>query len=85
MPLATCAAMDRSVALMLWETAERAGERPAVVERAGSTDYRALRDRAGAIAEHLRGLGVRPDERVAIFLERGADAAAAFFGAPISA
>jgi amino acid adenylation domain-containing protein len=73
--------MDRSVAVMLWDMAGRAGERPAIVDRAGTTDYATLRDRAGAVAEHLRGLGVRFDDRVAIFLERGADAAAAFFGA----
>lgn len=72
---------DRSVALMLWDTADRLGNRPAVVERSGTTDYRTLRARAGAIGRHLRMLGVRPDDRVAIFLERGAEAAAAFFGA----
>jgi amino acid adenylation domain-containing protein len=72
--------MDRSVALMLWDTADRAGDRPAIAERSGSVDYRSLRDRAASIGHHLRMLGVRPDDRVAIFLERGAEAAAAFFG-----
>jgi acyl-CoA ligase (AMP-forming) (exosortase A-associated) len=65
---------------MLWATAEASGERMAVVERGSSTDYRALRTRATSVALHLRSLGIRPDDRVAIFLERGAEAAAAFFG-----
>ena len=66
---------------MLWELADRGAHRPAIVERSSSTDYATLRDRAGSIGNHLRELGVEPDDRVAIFLERGAEAAAAFFGA----
>jgi amino acid adenylation domain-containing protein len=72
--------MDRSIATMLWETAERCGDRPAVVERGGSVDYRALRARAASVGTHLQGLDIHPNDRVAIFLERGAEAAAAFFG-----
>jgi amino acid adenylation domain-containing protein len=52
----------------------------AVAERAGSVDYETLRARAGSIGVHLQGLAIRPDDRVAIFIERGAEAAAAFFG-----
>lgn len=72
--------MDQSVATMLWQTAERRGDRPAIAERGGSMDYATLRHRATSIGRHLQRLGVGPDERVAIFLERGAEAAAAFFG-----
>jgi amino acid adenylation domain-containing protein len=72
--------MDHSIAMMLWATAESSGDRMAVVERDSSTDYQTLRTRAASVGLHLRGIGIRPDERVAIFLERGVDAAAAFFG-----
>ena len=72
--------MDRSIATMLWEAAERRGDGPAVVERGASTSYAATRDRAAGIGTYLQRLGIRPDDRVAIFLERGAEAAAAFFG-----
>ncbi len=72
--------MDRSLATMLWNTAELRGDHPAFIERGVATDYAALRDRAAAFGMHLRSLGVSPGERVAIFLERGAEAAAAFFG-----
>jgi amino acid adenylation domain-containing protein len=76
----TCSTMDRSVALMLWTTAERRPDHPAVVERGGGVNYRGLRDRAASIGSHLNRVGLCPGDRVAIFLERGADAAAAFFG-----
>jgi amino acid adenylation domain-containing protein len=72
--------MDHSIALMLWAMAESYGNRMAVVERSGGADYRALRTRAASIGLHLQGLGIRPNDRVAIFLERGTEAAAAFFG-----
>ena len=73
--------MDGSIARMLWEAADRAGDHPAVIERSARVDYRTLRDRAGSIAARLRELGVGPGDRVAVFLERGSEAAAAFFGA----
>jgi amino acid adenylation domain-containing protein len=72
--------MDHSIATMLWATAESSGDRVAVVERGGSTDYQTLCRRAASIGLHLQRRGIRADERVAIFLERGADASAAFFG-----
>jgi acyl-CoA synthetase (AMP-forming)/AMP-acid ligase II len=72
--------MDRSIATMLWFRAESSGDRIAVVERGSSTDYHALRTRAASIGLHLQSVGIRADNRVAIFLERGAEAAAAFFG-----
>jgi amino acid adenylation domain-containing protein len=69
-----------NIALLLWGTAERAGNRCAIAERNAQVTYEDLRARAGRIAATLRAGGVMPGDRVAIFLERGADAAAAFFG-----
>ncbi|WUR15436.1 amino acid adenylation domain-containing protein [[Empedobacter] haloabium] len=39
--------------------------------------YGALNERANQLAHHLRRLGVRPDERVAVFVERSVDMAVA--------
>jgi amino acid adenylation domain-containing protein len=75
------AAPDCNIAWILWHGATRAGAREAIVERGAATTYRALCDRAVAIGRTLTALGVGPDDRVAIFLERGVDAAASFFGA----
>src|SRR5213080_3670428 len=69
-----------NAALLLWGSAAHRGERPAVVERGSTASYTALRDRAAAIGAALRTAGIEPDDRVAILLERGRDAAAAFFG-----
>jgi acyl-CoA ligase (AMP-forming) (exosortase A-associated) len=66
---------------MLGATAARAGERAAIVERQGSVSYAELRNAAATIAAGLRVRGVEPGDRVALFLSRGATAAAAFFGA----
>lgn len=65
---------------MLDATAAGAGESPAVLERHADVSYAGLRDAAGGVAAGLRRLGVAPGDRVALFLERGAAAAAAFFG-----
>ena len=65
---------------MLWHAAARCGNHPAVQERAVSTSYASLRDRASSVAGYLHSAGVRPGERVAILLERSAEAAATFFG-----
>ena len=69
-----------SIASVLWECAARTPERIAVVERSASTSYRELGRRACGFAVALEGLSIGPGDRVGIFLERGADAAAAFFG-----
>ena len=66
---------------MLWETATRVGDRAAIAERGDTTTYAALVARAAAIGRALQDAGVEPGDRAAVFLERGADAAAAFFGA----
>ena len=69
-----------NAALLLWRTAHRVGDRPAIVERDAVTDYAGLQRRAGVVGDALVAAGVGPDTPVAIFLERGCDAAAAFFG-----
>jgi hypothetical protein len=52
--------MNDSIAMMLWATAESSGDRTAVAERGGSTDYRALRARAASVGLHLRGTAFVP-------------------------
>jgi amino acid adenylation domain-containing protein len=64
----------------LLETAANAQAKPAIVESQGATGYGDLDARSRAIAEALAASGVRADDRVAIFLPRGTDAAASFFG-----
>ncbi len=68
-----------NVAEMLWNTAARAGDQPAVVTRDRLTDYRTLQERAAALAGALHAGGTRPGDRVGILLDGGADAVAAFF------
>lgn len=69
-----------TVAAMLWRTAERHPDKPAVVERERSASYGELRARASAIAQALRASGVDPGDRVVVLLERGLDAVASYFG-----
>src|SRR5882762_10494825 len=69
-----------NIASLLWSTAAGRGLSPAVIERASETCYATLRGRAAAIAEALLAAGLLPNDRVAILLENGLDAVAAFFG-----
>jgi amino acid adenylation domain-containing protein len=69
-----------SAARMLWDSAARYGDRPALVERGSTTTYTALQHRAAAMGTALCATGVGVNDRVVILLERGRDAAAAFFG-----
>ncbi|HET9709363.1 MAG TPA: AMP-binding protein, partial [Gemmatimonadales bacterium] len=69
-----------NVARELWKTARVAQRQTAIVERERSVSYGELHTAAAAVAAALTAAGVMPDEPVAILLERGADAAAAFFG-----
>ena len=71
---------NANIARALWDAADRSPDHPAIVERDASTSYAALRVRAAAVAHALREAGVQPGDRVAVFLERGPAAAAAFFG-----
>src|SRR5919205_669655 len=67
-------------ARLVLETASSAGEKAAVIEPGREASYDWLVGRALAFAETLEATGVRPGDRVAILLPRGADSAAAFFG-----
>jgi amino acid adenylation domain-containing protein len=69
-----------NAAHMLLATAEAHGDRVAVAERRLSVDYRRLAARSLAFAEALADAHIRPGDRVAVLLPRGADAAAACFG-----
>ncbi|MGH7616529.1 MAG: AMP-binding protein [Gemmatimonadaceae bacterium] len=73
--------VSANIAQLLWNAADEGGDRCAIAERDAETTYAALRARAARIAIELRERGVTPGDRVAIFLERGPEAAAAFFGA----
>jgi amino acid adenylation domain-containing protein len=70
-----------NAALMLWETAARHGDRPAVLHGNALTSYAALAARAAAIARCLYDAGVRSGDSVGVFLDGGADGVAAFFAA----
>ena len=70
---------NENFASLLWQSAERWPARPAVSEQAGTTSFGELAARASAFAAMLSSQ-IKPGDRVGIFLERGAGAAAAFFG-----
>jgi amino acid adenylation domain-containing protein len=69
-----------SFAKLMLAAADSDSGRTAIVDPPASIEYGALGARTLAFAEALDAAGVRPDERVAIMLPRGADAVAAFFG-----
>lgn len=52
-----------------------------MIERGRTVTYEELAARAGAIATALDAAGIAPGDRVAIFLERGWEGMAAYFGA----
>jgi acyl-CoA synthetase (AMP-forming)/AMP-acid ligase II len=63
----------------LWSAARARASHAAIVERDRTWSYASLRSRAAAIAVALDAHGVVADDRVAIFLDRGGDAAASIF------
>ena len=71
--------MNANLALILWERATTDPGRPAIVQRGESVSYDRLCSRAAGISLVL-ARRIEPNDRVAIFLERGTGAAAAFFG-----
>lgn len=71
---------DGNVSALLWRVARERPTAIAVVQREEEVAYSALRDRAASVALLLRAQGVAPGDRVALLLERSADAAAAIFG-----
>ena len=72
---------SRNVAWMQVAAAETAAARPAVLDGQAVVTHAELRDRALGIAAALAEACVRPGDRVALLMRRGADAAAAYFGA----
>jgi len=73
--------LHANLAQLLWAAASAHGDHPAVIERDRTISYSALRMYAASVAAALAARGSTPDDRVAILLERGADAVAALFGA----
>jgi acyl-CoA synthetase (AMP-forming)/AMP-acid ligase II len=65
---------------LLWDAADQRASHPAIVERERVVTYEELRSAASRIAAALGSCQLRPGDRVAVLLERGADAAAAIFG-----
>src|SRR5205085_3862562 len=61
--------------------AGRGGARVAIATRDGATTYRDLLGLVGRAGNVLRGLGVEPEQRVAILLPDGVEWVATFFGA----
>jgi len=62
------------------EAATSVGDKAAVVDKERIVSYADLVTRSLAVAEVLALTGVKPEDRVAILLPRGAEAASAFFG-----
>jgi amino acid adenylation domain-containing protein len=62
---------DKCVHQLFEEQAARAPDAVAVISGEDSLSYGELNRRANRLAHHLRELGVGPDDRVAICLERG--------------
>lgn len=72
---------DATLARFLAEAAATRRDHPAVDDAGVVTTYAGLAARAGGVQAVLADHGVAPGDRVAIFAERGAAAAAALFGA----
>ncbi|MEW5926813.1 MAG: amino acid adenylation domain-containing protein [Gemmatimonadota bacterium] len=62
---------DRCIHHLFEEQAARTPDAVAVVSAEGTLTYRELDERADRLARHLAGLGVVPDARAALCLERG--------------
>jgi amino acid adenylation domain-containing protein len=71
---------SRNFAELLLHTATIGAASTAIAERGREWTYEWLAARASAFAQTLVEDGIRPGDRVAILLPRGADSAAAFFG-----
>lgn len=69
-----------NAAWMLARTATERAHQTAVIDAGRAIDYESLWRRACAIADALAAAGVQPGDRVALYLRRTADSAAAFFG-----
>jgi amino acid adenylation domain-containing protein len=62
---------DRCIHRLFEEQAARTPHAPAVTFGGEAVTYRELDRRANRIARHLRGMGIGPEVRVGLFLERG--------------
>jgi amino acid adenylation domain-containing protein len=71
---------EKCVHELFEEQAARTPEAVAVVSEGISYSYGELNRRANQLAHYLRGLGVKPDNRVAICAERGFDLIVALLG-----
>jgi amino acid adenylation domain-containing protein len=69
---------------LLWRAAEAWPTRVAIRDDADEVTFAQLRDRAAAMADALQAMGVRPGDPICILARRGAETAAAFFGAAAS-
>ena len=70
-----------NLAHLLERTTARSPDSAAIATRESFTTWRELSGRAGAFAHAFETAGASPGDRVALYLERGPDAAAALFGA----
>ncbi|HEV7587030.1 MAG TPA: amino acid adenylation domain-containing protein, partial [Longimicrobium sp.] len=71
---------DACIHHLIAAQAARTPDAPAVAHDGGSLTCAGLDAQANRLAHHLRGLGVRPETRVAICVERGPDMAVAILG-----
>jgi amino acid adenylation domain-containing protein len=71
--------LNRNFAGLLWQSAAQWASKPAIVEAGQTTSFERLVARASGVAAFL-GSRIEAGDRVGVFLERGAEAAAAFFG-----
>ena len=72
--------MNENLAAVLLRAADARGSDPAIDTALGASTFDSLRARAGAVARALRDSGLAPGDRVAVLLDRSADAAATIFG-----
>ena len=79
---ATADPFPRDLCFHAWfeRQAARVPERLAVVHAAGSLSYRELNERANQLARHLRRLGVGPEVRVGLCLERSPEMVVGILG-----
>lgn len=71
---------DKCVHELFEEHVRNAPDAVAVVYEDGSATYRELNARSNQLAHYLRGLGVKPDQRVAMCVERGFEMIAGLLG-----
>src|SRR4029450_13740273 len=73
--------MANAISAILDDALGGGADRPAVVGPDGAESYRELLALGGRAGNALRGLGVEPEQRVALLLPDGLEWAAVFLGA----